>query len=177
MTALRRARRGGGIASALPQDFDDQKRNVVERVLGQTMTSPERIGALVDAVRYIVRGNVPGAIVECGVWRGGSMMAVALTLLDLHAPTRDLYLFDTFAGMPPPTNVDVDAAGELAADRLAREAPGDSWVWAIADLDAVRTNVSSTGYPSARVHYTVGKVEDTLPEHAPDRIALLRLDT
>src|SRR5690348_9163494 len=51
---------------------------VIERVKPYTLTSYERIAALVDATRYIVRARIPGAIVECGVWRGGSIMAAAL---------------------------------------------------------------------------------------------------
>jgi len=50
-------------------------------------------------------------------------------------------------------------------------------MWAMAPLDRVRRNVLATGYPAERVHFIQGKVEDTLPANAPDRIALLRLDT
>src|SRR5579872_3211964 len=52
---------------------------IIDRVKPYTLTSYERIAALVDATRHIVRAGIPGAIVECGVWRGGSIMAAALT--------------------------------------------------------------------------------------------------
>ena len=74
------------------------------------MTSPRRIAALCDGVEHVVSARVPGALVECGVWKGGSMMAAALTLLRLGVSDRDLYLFDTFQGMPPPTHHDVFSA-------------------------------------------------------------------
>ena len=44
-------------------------------------------------------------------------------------------------------------------------------------VDVVRANVESTGYPRERIHCVQGMVEDTLPDRAPERIALLRLDT
>jgi O-methyltransferase len=50
-------------------------------------------------------------------------------------------------------------------------------IWAIADLDDVRAGMAQTGYPAARIHYHPGLVQDTIPAQAPDRIALLRLDT
>ena len=68
--------------SAYPSDFDPLTIAMIERVRPFTMTSPERLFALRTSVEYIVRHHIPGAIVECGVWRGGGMMAVALTPAD-----------------------------------------------------------------------------------------------
>src|SRR5579859_7436203 len=64
-----------------------------------TMTSPERIYGLLSAVRYLETNNISGDIVECGVWKGGSMMAIAKALLARKSTSRELYLYDTFAGM------------------------------------------------------------------------------
>ena len=79
-----------------PMDFVEEEIEIIRSVVPYTMTSPERILALIHAVKYIVNNNIPGAMVECGVWRGGSMMAIAKTLLNLNHLTRQLYLFDTF---------------------------------------------------------------------------------
>jgi hypothetical protein len=157
-----------------PDDLDHAE--TVAFVREHTMTSPERVRALCDAVQHVVRHGIPGAIVECGVWRGGSMMAVARTLVRLGATDRDLYLFDTYEGMTPPGPQDRDMAGRTAAARLAASGRED-WVWAIAPLDVVRQGMDSTGYPAERVHYVVGRVEETVPGRAPDGIAVLRLDT
>jgi hypothetical protein len=163
--------------SRLPVDFDDDDAELCRRVRPYTMTTPPRIYALVRAVEYVVRGGVEGAIVECGVWRGGSMMAVALTLLRLGVTDRELYLFDTFTGMTDPGAEDVkQSTGERAADILAAASP-DSERWARAGLEEVREAVLGVGYPSERIHFVEGPVEETVPEHAPERIALLRLDT
>src|SRR5436190_1815330 len=92
---------------AFPMDFEKADIELCRRVGPYTMTTPARIYALVRAVEYISARGIPGALVECGVWRGGSMMAVALTLLRLGISDRDLYLFDTFAGMTAPSEEDV----------------------------------------------------------------------
>ena len=81
-----------------PADFDDGLVEIAERVRPYTMTSPDRLAGLVEGVEHILRHELPGAIVECGVWKGGSMMAAALTLLAHGVTDRDLYLCDTFAG-------------------------------------------------------------------------------
>ncbi len=159
--------------------FPDVDRRVVDifnRVKPYTMTSPERVFALCDAVRYVAAAGIEGAVVECGVWRGGSSMAAALMLRELGAADRDLHLFDTFEGMSAPTEHDRRAGGPAAADLLAASGK-DAKVWAYSPLDEVRANLQSTGYPMERVHFVQGKVEDTIPEHAPDKIAILRLDT
>jgi O-methyltransferase len=138
------------------------------------MTSVERLYALYKAVEYIVRSGVPGDFAECGVWRGGSVMMMALALKAFGGVGRRLHCFDTFEGMPPPGERDVrHDTGEAAADLLA----ADEGFHARATLDEVERNLAATGYPLELVTYCRGKVEDTLPAAAPDRVALLRLDT
>jgi len=161
---------------AFPVDFEEADRELYRRVGAYTMTTPARVYALVRATEYVTARRIPGALVECGVWRGGSMMAVALTLLRLGVTDRELYLFDTFSGMTPPTEEDVRSSGERAADLLETE-ERDADVWAIASLDDVRNAVLSVGYPEERIHFVEGPVEETLPSQAPEQIALLRLDT
>src|SRR5438309_2312465 len=95
------------VPGAVLPELEPEIAETVRQVRPYTMTTRRRIAALCDSVEYVVRSDVPGAIGECGVWRGGSMMAVALTLLRLGVTDRDLYLFDTFRGMTPPGEADV----------------------------------------------------------------------
>jgi DNA gyrase/topoisomerase IV subunit A len=103
-----------------PPDFRSDESAIIRAVQPWTMTSAERIYALIQAVRYVSTSGIAGAIVECGVWKGGSMAAVARTLLQLQDVTRELYLFDTFQGMSEPTSQDLDYSGKHAADLLAK---------------------------------------------------------
>lgn len=160
-----------------PFDFDGWVCAIAEQVKPFTMTGPLRVNALCKAVEYVTNRELPGAIVECGVWRGGSMMAAALTLIRGSDSLRDLYLFDTFEGMPAPTADDVDIFGRTAAEILEEDPARQSLVAAVAGLEEVQKNMAATGYPSNLVHFVPGLVENTIPAQAPDRIALLRLDT
>jgi O-methyltransferase len=171
----RRARR----AESVPPDFDEQTARIFRAVAAYTMTSAERVEALVNAVRYIVANSVAGDIVECGVWRGGSSMAAALTLKELGDEGRHLYLYDTFEGMSAPTEEDVTLDGVAAKGKFTERQLGEeSSDWCRALLEEVRQNVAGTGYPADRLHFIKGKVEATLPVSMPTGpIALLRLDT
>jgi O-methyltransferase len=149
-----------------------------EAVRPYTMTSPERMYALWQAVHHVVARGVPGAFVECGVWRGGSAMLMALALSAAGAPDRELWLYDTFSGMTEPSAADVDWTGVPAAEQLARAtADPDDLVRAYATLGEVRANLARTGHPESRLHFVAGRVEETIPGDAPERLALLRLDT
>lgn len=163
---------------SLPTDFEPLHTGVYRKVCNNTMTSPERIYSLIEAVAYIERHHIPGDIVECGVWKGGSMMAVAETLMHLKSVLRDLYLYDTYEGMSEPTEHDTTYYGEAASTLLESDDNKEkNLVWAYSTLETVQDGMKRTGYPSAKIHYVKGKVEDTIPSTIPARIAILRLDT
>ena len=156
-----------------PLDFDDAAKAVCAAVEPYTLTRPERIGALRAAVHHVVDADVPGAFVECGVWKGGSMMAVALALLEKRVTDRDLYLFDTYGPIPAPEDVDVDVHGVDAVHGWTAYMEQQAFT----GMEEVRANLASTGYPADRVHLVAGLVEETLPDRAPEQVAVLRLDT
>ncbi len=159
-----------------PPDFSASDIETFEAVQPYTLTTMERVFSLIRAVEYVNKQEVPGDIVECGVWKGGSMMAAALTLVRTRRLDRSLYLFDTFEGMSAPTDVDKDFHGVSAADQLDAQ-DKNALIWARAQLDEVRRNMRSTGYPEDKIRYVKGMVEDTIPGEGPDSISILRLDT
>ncbi|MEQ1827948.1 MAG: TylF/MycF/NovP-related O-methyltransferase, partial [Pirellula sp.] len=132
--------------------------------------------SLLLATEYIVNQKIPGDIVECGVWQGGSMMIVAQTLLMMGDTSRTLYLYDTFEGMSEPTVHDRDLGGVSAQSLLNQTQPGTG-VWCFAGLDDVKKNIAMTGYPIEKIIFVKGKVEEQIPAVAPQSLALLRLDT
>jgi O-methyltransferase len=149
-----------------------------KKVRPYTMTSPERIFSLCEAIKYVHDKNIEGDIVECGVWKGGSMMAVAETFLKLGDTSKNLYLFDTFEGMPPPTENDMDIAGVTAKSLLDNsDKESDESVWCLATIEVVKEALASTRYPIEKIHFIKGMIEQTIPHFAPEKIALLRLDT
>jgi hypothetical protein len=159
-----------------PNDFDAELSEIIRSVRPFTMTSNDKLHALITATRYLVQHQIPGDIVECGVWRGGSMHAVARTLDSVGDHSRELYLLDTFEGMPPPTDKDVRLDGQTA-QALLDAGTKEQTIWAYATLEDVQAGFERVPYPREKVHYVKGKVEQTVPEHTPETIALLRLDT
>jgi O-methyltransferase len=166
---------GDDLNAATPED-----RRILERALPFTMTGIARLQSVIDAVRYCVRSEVPGAFAECGVWRGGSVLAMILTLQELARADRDLYLYDTFEGMTEPTEHDVSPY-HPPARQLWEETGGRPWSKLFDpksfNEQAVRDTLRSTGYPDERLHFIRGAVEETIPDAVPDQLALLRLDT
>jgi hypothetical protein len=153
-----------------PPDFEQTEIDDYIGVAAHTLTGPVRIISLIRSVRYLVRNHIPGDIVECGVWKGGSMMAVAKTLLRLNERERCLWLYDTYAGMSQPTTVDMSVCN------ISAQKDFDA-AYLRVGIDDVRKAVLGVGYDEKRVFFVKGKVEETLPAYAPQQIALLRLDT
>jgi len=149
-----------------------------DRASPYTMTSRERMFALWQATQHVCRSQVPGDIVECGVWRGGSSMLATLALLDI-GERRPVWLYDTFEGMTPPTERDRRPDGTSASDLLAlqQRQAGVFNDWAYATLDDVQRQMASVGYPDDLLRYVRGPVEQTIPGECPASIAVLRLDT
>ena len=121
-------------------DLSPADREIVARVDPFTMTSLERRASLLGAVDHIVKHRIAGDIVECGVWRGGSMMAVALALMARGDTSRHLYLYDTFEGMSEPTEADRALSGESAQAQLERT-ERDHALWAVASFEDVQANL------------------------------------
>jgi len=174
---------GKGHYLLLQEDMEPEFQAIYPRCKAYTMTHIERMYALYNAVRYVMAAGIPGALVECGVWRGGSAMMMAETLKAGGDVSRVLYLYDTYEGMSKPTARDI-TSGNVSPfkwfqfsdhqDYAVEENMGLSLA---VPLEAVRQNMERTGYPLENIRLVKGKVEDTLPGVVPDQIALLRLDT
>ena len=105
-------------------------------------------------------------------------MAVLMSLRYLGQADRDVYLYDTFEGMPLPEDVDVYSSGRSAMeDYTSYQRHDGSSGWVRSPIEDVKSNISSLGEINSRLYFVKGLVEDTIPETAPDTIALLRLDT
>jgi len=166
--------------SILSTDFEASC--TIRLVATRTMTDENRLHNLILATRYIVENKIAGDMVECGVWRGGSMMAIAHTLNQLGVQDRSLILYDTFNGMTMPDSIDKTFSGALASDLMLekpkRDKPYTGGVIAYASLNDVIEGMASTQYPIEKITYVIGDVVETLRQDTlPETISLLRLDT
>ncbi|HKV38503.1 MAG TPA: TylF/MycF/NovP-related O-methyltransferase [Blastocatellia bacterium] len=160
------------------REMEPEFFEVFEKYAPFAGSGAERAYALYKSVHYVVKHQIAGDIVEAGVWLGGSMVLASLTLLQAGDPTREIYLYDTFEGMPEPSAKDVDLWDNPASGRAENQNRTNGHSdWNYGSLDIVRGNVFSTGYPPDRFHFVKGKVEDTIPATLPNSIAILRLDT
>jgi len=161
-------------------DFSEVEKSIYRESI--SVSSPEAVVALIRAVGYVIDHGIPGSFVECGVFEGGNIQVMIQALQNLRAEERDIYLYDTFAGMPQPGARDDEGfTGEplrmtWEANRTNIDGTSGS-KWMRADLDTVRRNVRPFGYPKHRLHFVKGLVEETIPGVMPDQIAILRLDT
>lgn len=156
--------------------IEDEFRRMYERCRPYTMTTAQEMYNLYNSTRYVVENDIPGDFVECGVWRGGSAMIAALTLLLLKDSERRLYLYDTYEGMPAASAADITHQNE-SAGQIRERLQNEDGQWNFAPLEEVRANLLSTGFPADRLVMVKGKVEDTIPGTIPDAISILRLDT
>lgn len=153
---------------------DQTFMSLFEQVKPYTMTSVEALFALYSGVNHVLDRNIPGDFVECGVWRGGSSLLVALILKQRGISNRKVVLYDTFAGMPAPTEFDVDKYGHTGFQMMEEYA--DEVGWCYASLDDVSSVFKEQEFQFP-VQFIQGDVMVTLPEQQPSSIALLRLDT
>ncbi len=159
-------------------DLDKEFTEIYEKTNLFTMTSIARMYSMYKATEYIINNNIVGDIVECGVWKGGSMMISALTLLKMNGSNKSLYLYDTYEGMNKPTEKDIRIYDNKPALNIWKKFQEKGFnKWDYAPLDEVKTNLYSTNYPKDNINFIRGKVEATIPNIIPEKISLLRLDT
>jgi O-methyltransferase len=153
---------------------------LIEIIRPHTLTlqsGVEAAWALYQSIQYVVRNRIPGDIVECGVWSGGSVLLAAHALKHFGDTTRRIYLYDTFDGMSKPSSADRFWDNRPLLPTWGHfQANGKHWAFG-GTKEHVRDVVISSGYPSELLIFVEGMVEATLPAVRPDTIALLRLDT
>lgn len=152
-------------------DMEDEFWIIWDKVKEYTLTSPERGYALYKGIEYLSKRRIPGDFVECGVYQGGSSLLAALSFRRFQDGSRKYWLYDTFTGMPSPTEEDhIAHTGQALSERNP-----EGW-WQAAEKQVLQIFVENK-VPQSMVHLVPGKVEDTLKKEVPKKIALLRLDT
>lgn len=176
-----RALRLSPLRQRLYADFSEDEWSIQSASQQNLCGSPEAIVTLVRAVDRVIEQGIPGALVECGVYMGGNIEVMIRALQRHDVRDRDIYLYDTFAGMPKPEERDDEAFGGIAKtswEAHRTEEDGDKGSnWMKAGVELVRQRIDPLGYPAENLHFVKGMVEDTIPVTVPEKIAILRLDT
>jgi hypothetical protein len=161
--------------------YDEERpvKHALATVRDNTMISFERAVTLWQQIRYLDRYRIQGAVVECGVWKGGAVGLMALAhMKSAVAPERHLHLFDSFEGLPEPdAGVDGDEAVRFTNGKAAGRLQTTKLL-AISVEDSRSLLEKKIGYPRELIHFHKGWFQDTVARDADEigDIALLRLD-
>jgi len=132
----------------------------------ETMIGMKRLQNIDYCLRQIYADRVPGDIIETGVWRGGACIYMNAFMHTLGLPPRDLYVCDSFEGLPKP-------------DGRYREDEGDtSYMYPELSIsqEEVQHNFKKYNLLTANVHFVKGWFKDTLHTIPSNGYALIRLD-
>lgn len=131
----------------------------------------------IEAIDHVISQNISGAIVECGVWKGGSMAAMLHRLVEHEDTSREIFLYDTFGGMTKPSEHDTKHDNpQHTLDKFNELDRGDHNEWCYGPLGVVKNTITNTNYPQDLINYVIGDVSKTLQTTVPESIAVLRID-
>jgi O-methyltransferase len=133
-----------------------------------TMVGTKRLENLQNCCHIALEEGIAGDFVETGVWRGGCGILMRAILVALGDENRNVWLFDSFAGLPKP---DVKNYPQDEPDRLwtFNEYLGVS-------LAEVKANFERFDLLDERTRFIEGWFRDTIPQTEVDSISVLRLD-
>lgn len=134
----------------------------------ETMIGMQRLTSLQRCVETVLADDIPGDLVECGVWRGGACILMRAVLAAFGDETRCVWVADSFAGLPHPDPVKFKADKGLKPELVAG-------ILAVPESE-VRANFQRYGLLDDQVRFLPGWFKDTLPTAPIERIAVLRLD-
>lgn len=132
-----------------------------------TMIGLTRIRHLGQLVRQVIAECIPGDLIETGVWRGGACIYMRAMLAVLGDMERQVWVADSFAGLPAPDPAHFPADAGAPFHRVQ---------FLSVSLDQVKANFARFNMLDDRVRFLPGWFKDTLPTAPIERLAILRLD-
>ncbi|MGH8765041.1 MAG: TylF/MycF/NovP-related O-methyltransferase [Burkholderiales bacterium] len=133
----------------------------------ETMIGRKSLGHLRSCIDEVLRRDVPGDFIECGVWRGGATIFMRAMLMAYGDAQRRVWVADSFRGLPPPDAANYPADRDFELDVEPRLA---------ISLEEVKANFKRYGLFDERVRFLPGWFKDSLPDASIERLAILRAD-
>ena len=156
-------------------EIDEENKNLINFIDDYSLTPLVRRWILIKSLHYINKKKIDGDNVECGIWRGGNLFLAKKVQEKYYGNIkRSLYGYDTFEGMPQPSEHDGLKANQVYTEFKNKQEP-----WTKASLEDVLSSSRKLFSNTDDFIFIKGKVENTLIEKSnlPEKISLLRLDT
>ena len=167
--------------------INQQKSNQLEKALIKicknyefNKTSEHTIWDTFHLVKKVLLKNVKGDIVECGVETGHSLVLFQKIIELFNLENINIYGYDTFEGMPKPSDNDKNKYGELLINQYeSRKINKNTSGWNNVSLETVQSNFYRNTKVNKNLKLVKGKVEKTLliEDNLPKRISILKVDT
>ena len=161
-------------------EASSEENLIMNTCLKYSMNPKIRMWTLIQSIKYLIKNNIDGDIVETGVFKGGNLI-LSQKILDLYSPDskKKIYGYDTFEGMTEPGENDRDIFGENPINFWQKSKEQNYNKWCYSSIEEVRKNFIRETSNETFLKLIKGQVEKTLldEKNLPDKISLLRLDT
>lgn len=169
------------VSPLIPVEFKKIDTEIFNYIIKNelTMVSEQKLIATILACKYAIETEVKGDFVECGVAMGGNSIAAAMIFKE-YKSNKKVFLFDTFAGMTKPTDLDIRISDKThSLKKYEKNIKKDYNSWCYAPLKVVKDNFAKAGLNPSDISFIQGDVCETLQNknNLPNKIAVLRLDT
>ncbi|MEE8360098.1 MAG: TylF/MycF family methyltransferase [Candidatus Omnitrophota bacterium] len=159
--------RGLQVVKPLPMDTDKRETGSDRSPIAHTMIGLKRLENIEFCIEDVLKNNIPGDLIETGVWRGGATIFMRAALNAFGVKDRLVWVADSFEGLPEP---DLEKYPEDVGDTLYRSKE------IAVSLDVVKANFARYGLLDDQVRFIEGWFKDTLPKAPIKRLAVMRLD-
>lgn len=169
VSELGRELRNVGLELAVNFDPDDELRNTggYWPYYADTMIGLKRLDNIQACMEYVLKHQIPGDVIETGVWRGGACIFMRAVLEAHGVKDRKVYVADSFKGLPAP---EIGGCTQDNGDML------HSYGYLAVSKNDVQKRFYEYGLLDDQVEFLEGWFSETLPGAPITRLSILRLD-
>ena len=151
------------LVKARPFDRSKREEGRDQPIFGLTMAGHRRLDNVQKCIEDVLENNIPGDLIETGVWRGGTTIFMRAILKAYGVKDRKVWVADSFEGMP--TAKGESDGADLSQDDFLR-----------VSLEQVKSNFEKFDLLDEQVEFLKGWFCDTLPNAPITSLSILRLD-